>query len=336
MADSRQVNPGPAPAAPKADPRGTEVDLRYVRYEPLGTGLVGTVFRGKHTGLGYEVAIKELRDVFAHFPFLQRAEVLKRLKREVTAQAQLRHPCAVGVLDQNLDGARPYVVTELCGGGSLRQRLEAAPRGLPVEEVLRLLVQTASALEAAHAAGVVHQGVRPENILFDARGNAKVSDFGLGRILATDAASAPPFFIGASAPSYLGPELLGRGGVAGPEADVYALGIVLYEALAGTVPTRRSPLPSAARAEVPRELDAIFERMTEDRREERYPDAGALLDELFRALGPRLGARTDLVLSARAVASPPAGTERLRAIAGGAGDRTQADATAAGPGSPRR
>ena len=306
MAETRQPNPLPTPpAAARVESRGTEIDLRYVRYEALGAGLVGAVFRGKHTGLGYEVAIKELKDVFAHFPFLQRAEVVKRLKRELTGQAQLRHPCAVAVLDQNLDVVRPYFVTELCAGGSLRKRLEAAPRGLPVDVALRIFVQVASALEAAHAAGLVHQGVRPENVLFDDRGNGKVSDFGLARILELDA-NAPPFFIGASSPTYLAPELLLRGGAAGPESDVYALGIVLYEVLTGQVPGRRSPLPSAARPEVPRELDAIFERMTADRREERHPNAGALLDELFAAL-PRLGHRTDLVLSVR---TPAAAAER--------------------------
>lgn len=317
MAEPSESNPGtPSPTAQRVASRGTEVDLRYVRYEALGAGLVGTVFRGKHTSLGYEVAIKELRDVFAHFPFLQRAEVVKRLKRELTGQAQLRHPCAVAVLDQNLDVARPYFVTELCAGGSLRKRLEAAPRGLPVEAALRLFVQAASVLEAAHAAGLVHQGIRPENVLFDERGNARVSDFGLARILELDPGTAPPFFIGASSPSYLAPELLVRGATGGPESDVYALGIVLYEALAGTVPGRRSPLPSAARAEVPRELDPIFERMTADRREERYPTAGALLDDVFAAL-PALGKRNELVLSVRA--GPAAtGGERLRAIAGGA------------------
>jgi serine/threonine protein kinase len=147
-------------------------------------------------------------------------------------------------------------------------------------------------------------------------GNAKISDFGLARILGLDPATAPPFFIGASSPSYLAPELLVRGAAGDPESDVYALGIVLYEALAGTVPGRRSPLPSVARPDVPRELDPIFERMTADRRDERYAHAGALLDELFAAL-PSLGNRSDLVLSVRPSPPPTAG-ERLRAIAGGA------------------
>lgn len=324
MVDTRQPSTLPAPAAPRPEARGTEVDLRYVRYEALGTGLVGTVYRGKHTGLGFEVAIKEVKDLFVHFPFLQRAEVLKRLKRELTAQAQLRHPSVVAILDQNLDVARPYFVTELCDGGSLRKRLEAAPRGLPVADALRWFVQVASALEAAHHAGLVHQGIRPENLLLDPRGNARVSDFGLARILAVDAAAAPPFFIGASSPTYLAPELLARGGSAGPESDVYSLGIVFYEALTGQVPGRRSPLPSAARPEVPRDLDAIFERMTADRREERYPHAGAVLDELFSALGPRLGARNDLVLTVKP--APPSPADRLRAIPGGA------PAPAPGPG----
>ena len=314
MAETRQIpGPVPAPAGSRVESRGTEIDLRYVRYEALGAGLIGTVYRGKHTGLGYEVAIKELKDVFVHFPFLQRPEVLKRLKRELTAQAQLRHPCIAAVLDQNLEVARPYFVTELCAGGSLRKRLEASPGGLPVELALRWFLQAASALEAAHAAGLVHQGIRPENLLLDDRGNAKVSDFGLARILELDSATAPPFFIGASSPTYLAPELLARGATAGPESDVYALGILFYETLTGMLPGRRSPLPSAARTDVPREFDAIFERMTADRRDQRHPDAGAVLDELFGVLRPTLGTRHELVLSIRAGAMPGAGDRRAAA-----------------------
>ncbi len=290
---------GPAPAGP----RGTEIDLRYVKYDAIGSGALGTVFRGKHTGLGVEVAIKELRDIFGYFSFLQRGEVIKRLKKELSAQAQLRHPCVVAILDQNVDVARPYFIMELCGGGSLRQKLEASGgKGLPVDVALRFFLQLCYGLEAAHGAGLVHQGLKPENVLVDDRGNAKLADFGLTRVIETDPAKGmPQVFLGTGAMGYLPPELLSKTSAAGPESDVYSLGIILYETLTGTLPGRRSPLPSTVNRDVPQRLDPIFDRMTTDRREERYPTIGAVLDDFYAAFPDRrFLKRGDLILAAAA------------------------------------
>lgn len=290
-----------APTSPLAA-RGTELDLRFVRYDALGSGALGTVYRGKHQGLGLEVAIKELRDLFGYFSFLQRGEVVKRLKKELSAQAQIRHPNVVQLFDQNVDVARPWFAMELCGGGSLRARLDAsAGKGLPVETALRLFLQLAYALEAAHAMGVVHQGLKPENVLFDDRGNVKLSDFGLTRVIEVDASKGlPQVFLGSGAMAYLPPELLGKpGAVAGPEADVYSLGILLYELLTGSLPGRRSPLPSAVNRDVPQRLDPIFDKMTTDKREDRYAAIGPLLDDFYAAFPDRRFLRRgDLVLFA--------------------------------------
>ena len=108
--------------------KGQDIDQRYAKFDQLGSGPLGTVFKGRHNSLGVEICIKELKDIFGYFSFLQRGEVIKRLKKELCAQAQVRHPGIVQVLDQNTDVARPYFVTELCKG-NLREKLDARTRG---------------------------------------------------------------------------------------------------------------------------------------------------------------------------------------------------------------
>jgi serine/threonine protein kinase len=148
----------------------------------------------------------------------------------------------------------------------------------------------------------VHQGLKPENVLLDDRGNAKLADFGLTRVIETDPSKGmPQVFLGTGAMGYLPPELLAKTSAAGPESDVYSLGIVLYEMLTGMLPGRRSPLPSSVNRDVPQRLDPIFDRMTTDRREERYASVGAVLDDFYAAFPDRrFLKRGDLLLSAAA------------------------------------
>ena len=301
--------PTPAPAprpirrAPAPAEAGADLDGRYTRGEAIGGGPLGSVYRGKHLGLGTDVCIKELKDIFGYFSFLQRGEVLKRLKRELCAQAQVRHPAVVSIIDQGVDGARPYVVMELLNG-SLRDRLDrAGGKSLPVAESIRAFLQLSYALRAAHASGLTHHNIKPENVLFDACGNARLGDFGLSRVIEVEPGKGlPQVFVGTGSLSYFAPELITRKD-AGPAADVYGLGILLYEMLTGGIPGRRSPLPSEVNAEVPSKLDPIFDKMTHDRRESRYPDFDAMLDEFYGAFSDgEFLHRGDLVLS-----SEPAG-----------------------------
>jgi eukaryotic-like serine/threonine-protein kinase len=297
--------PAPSPATPRPIRRapasaegGVDLDGRYTRGEAIGGGPLGSVHRGKHLALGTDVCIKELKDIFGYFSFLQRGEVLRRLKRELCAQAQVRHPAVVGIIDQSVDGARPYVVMELLNG-SLRDRLErAGGKSLPVAESIRTFLQLSYALRAAHASGLTHHNLKPENVLYDLYGNARLGDFGLSRVIEVEPGKGlPQVFVGTGSLSYLGPELITRKD-AGPAADVYGLGILLYEMLTGGIPGRRSPLPSEVNAEVPSKLDPIFDKMTQDRRESRYPDFDAMLDEFYGAFSDgEFLHRGDLVLS---------------------------------------
>ncbi|NTX09312.1 serine/threonine protein kinase [Myxococcus sp. CA051A] len=292
----------PVAAAPVAS-KGTELDLRYQKFDPIGTGPLGTVFKGRFTALGLDICLKELKDIFGYFSFLQRGEVLKRLKKELCAQAQVRHPGIVQVVDQNVDASRPYFVLELMNG-SLKERLEAGGgSGVPVPFALRTFLQMAYGLRAAHATGLTHHNLKPENVLFDAYGNAKLADFGLGRVVEVDSTKGmPQVFVGTGGMPYMAPELMNRGAKEpGPSADVYGLGILLYEMLTGQIPGRRSPLPSEVNPEAPSGLDQLFDKATQDKREQRYPDVDAMLEDFYKAFPDKeFLVRGDLVLSSDA------------------------------------
>jgi Serine/threonine protein kinase len=135
-------------------------------------------------------------------------------------------------------------------------------------------------------------------VLYDGYGNAKLGDFGLSRVIEVEPGKGlPQVFVGTGSLSYFAPELITRKDP-GPAADVYGLGILLYEMLTGGIPGRRSPLPSEVNAEVPSKLDPIFDKMTHDRRESRYPDFDAMLDEFYGAFSDgEFMHRGDLVLS---------------------------------------
>lgn len=289
---------GGAFGAPPAA-KGTDIDLRYVKFDPIGSGPLGTVFKGRHNALSLDICVKELKDIFGYFSFLQRGEVIKRLKKELCAQAQVRHPGVVAVLDQNTDVARPYFVMELLKG-SLREQLDqSGGKGIAVPLAVRYFLQLAYALRAAHAQGLTHHNIKPENVLLDAFGNAKIGDFGLSRVIEVDQSKGmPQVFVGTGGMAYMAPELIARNKDVGPSTDVYGLGILFYEMVTGQIPGRRSPLPSEVNSEVPSKLDPIFDKMTQDRRESRYPDFDATLEDFYGAFsdGEYL-VRGDLILS---------------------------------------
>ena len=287
--------------------KGTDLDLRYAKFDPLGVGPIGTVHKGRQHSLGTDVAVKELKDIFGYFSFLQRGEVVKRLKRELCAQAQVHHPGVLNVLDQNTDVARPYFVTELMTG-SLKEKLEAnAGKGFPIQDAVRWFLQLSYGLRAAHAQGLFHHNLKPENVLFDSFGNVKLSDFGLARVIEVDSSKGmPQIFVGTGGMNYLAPELMNRQKDAGASADVYGLGILLYEMLTGQVPGRRSPLPSEVNTQVPSKLDPLFDRMTHDKKDQRYADFDAMLEDFYGAFsdGEYL-ASGDLILSSKVNTAAP-------------------------------
>ena len=214
---------------------GTVLDGRYEILGPLGEGGMGAIYRASRPLLGDEVAVKVMRASFD-----APSDGRQRFLRESRACAQLRHPNIVTILDFNVDAAgQPYMVMELLSGPSLREELELSGP-MAAEAVVRILVPVASALQLAHDRGITHRDLKPANIVahrFESGERVyKVIDFGLVSIkTATDEKQLtdPNMFMGTMA--YAAPEQL-RGEQVDPSADIYTLGVIVYEMLTGRRP----------------------------------------------------------------------------------------------------
>jgi hypothetical protein len=259
-------------------------DARYERLATIGAGGIGTVYRARQVALGREVALKELRELFVLFGEDQRPELVRRFAEVVRAAAGLAHPNILPIHDVDLDRDCPCVVTELAPNGSAR-RLIADAEEIPVELTLRYLLQTLHALRAAHVQQVFHRGLKPEQLLLDGYGNVLVSDFGLARIVERDATVIRQVYVGMGNVAYLAPELYTDPAAAGPQADIYALGIIFYELLTRKLPGRRSPMPSQVNPTLPKGIDDVFDRMTRDARDERYASVDDILEDLHKLDG---------------------------------------------------
>jgi len=254
------------------------LDSRYEKLATIGSGGIGTVYRARQVPLNREVGLKEIRDIFNFFSDGQRGEIIRRFTDVVRAWANLAHPNILPIHDVNLDREHPYVVSELAPNGSAR-RLIADAEEIPVGLTLRYLLQTLHALRAAHAQRVVHRGLKPENLLIDAYGNVKVADFGFSRIVERDS-HARQVYVGMGNIAYMAPELYSDATGAGPQADIYALGIIFYELLTRKLPGRRCAMPTEVNERLPKGIDDIFDKMTRDSRSERYTTVDDILDDL--------------------------------------------------------
>jgi serine/threonine protein kinase len=268
----------------------------YRLLEQIGAGSFGSVHRAFQPQAGREVAVKVIDPRFANNPGF-----IRRFEAKAPLVARLEHPNIVPLYDfwREPDGA--YLVMRYLRGGSLREALGKAP--LAPEGVVRLLDQIAAALTVAHRQGVVHRDVKPTNILFDEDGNAYLSDFGVAKDLALVELGSP-----AGSPSplayYLSPEEI-RGQPATARTDIYSLGLILYEALAGRHPFAesqsdtifdkhvREPVPSivVARPDVPEAIDEVIGKATAKDPGERYSDASAFA-AAFRAAQKQRHAHT--------------------------------------------
>ena len=251
----------------------------------IGQGALGRVRAARFGELGRTVAVKQIKPLHEYLPWLTRPELCRRALLEARAQAQLAHPCVLPVFDvQVSEAGEPLIVQQLAVGGSLRQKLA---QKLPLVQILRLSAQVASVLAQAHAAGLTHTALKPENVLFDGRGNALVADFGMRRLVAVPAAAerAPRVSIDLHDGAYRAPEVTAFAPIE-PAADAYAFGVILYELLTGQLPGRRSPAPSVIRPEVGRELDELCDGLLEDD-PSRRPSLQAAAARLALAMGPQ-------------------------------------------------
>jgi serine/threonine-protein kinase len=209
---------------------------RYRMGHPLGSGGMAEVYDAMDERLERPVAIKLLRADLSGDPGLRR-----RFEVEARSAARLVHPNVVGVFDTGELGDRPYIVMERLPGSTLADRLRDGPMDEPGTR--RLASEVLGALAAAHAAGIVHRDVKPSNILWARDGSAKVADFGIAKglepLLDTQAGDITGTNLVIGTPAYLAPERL-AGERATPSSDLWSLGAVLYEALAGMRPFSRA------------------------------------------------------------------------------------------------
>jgi eukaryotic-like serine/threonine-protein kinase len=254
---------------------------RYQLEEPIATGGVAIVWRAHDVVLDRSVAVKLL-----HPHLAGDVTTVERFRREAQAAAQLNHSNAVEIYDTGQEDDLVFLVMEFVDGPSLRDLIQAGPMDPVVAAALG--EQVASALGRAHDSGFVHRDVKPANILLTSDGIAKVTDFGIAKAVGTDdTLTTPGTVIGTAA--YLAPEQL-EGSEVDARADVYSLGVVLYECLTGEAGfqgdtptataaarlTKELPPPRSVRADVPRPLDRIIRAATRRDIDERFPDGNAM------------------------------------------------------------
>ena len=227
---------------------GMQLSGRYRLDAQIGAGGMSTVYRAFDVNLERRVAIKLL-----HREMSADSDQLERFRREARAVAQLSHPHIVGVIDAGEDENRPYIVFEYVEGETLKDRIRRLGR-LPVDESLAYAIEIARALGCAHAHEIVHRDVKPQNVLLDPEGSAKVTDFGIARSLRDDGLTADGRVLGTT--DYVSPEQALGHDVDG-QSDIYSLGIVLYEMLTGDVPFHGENQISVAMKHVREDLPDI-------------------------------------------------------------------------------
>ncbi len=319
---------------------------RYRLVELLGQGGMATIYRATDSQLGRDVAVKVLHREYGRDP-----DFVARFRQEAHAAAALSHPGIVAVHDFGVDDEGPYLVMELVDGEDLASLLRRNGP-LPPRQAARLVAEVARALDAAHDRGIVHRDVKPGNIMLNANGRVKVTDFGIARAWADAGLTLPGTTLGSV--HYFSPEqALGEPATAA--SDVYSLGIVLYELLSGRRPwegdsaaavamariSAQPPRISDVRPSVPPALEAIDRKALARDAPSRFASAGAMADalEAFLEEGRIAGARPagQVAAGAAAAAAGLAGAGAAGAIAAGgvagAAARVAATPTAAtGPG----
>jgi serine/threonine protein kinase len=267
----------------------TVLSGRYRLESKLGSGGMSTVYLATDQVLDRPVAVKLL-----HREISEEADQLERFRREARAAARLSHPNLVGVIDAGEDDSRPYIVFEYIEGRTLKRRLQEEGR-LPVDEAVAYAIEIGRGLTAAHARKLVHRDVKPQNVLIDPDGRAKVTDFGIARSLEQQGMTATGRVLGTT--DYVSPEQA-MGEDVDERSDVYSLGVVLYEMLTGDVPFRaetqvgvamkhvNEPMPDvqAKRPEVSATVASVVDRATTKDPRDRYGTVAEMVRDLEQTL----------------------------------------------------
>jgi serine/threonine protein kinase/tetratricopeptide (TPR) repeat protein len=270
--------------------------------EKLGAGGMGVVYKAVDTRLQRPVALKFLPDNMA-----QDSQALERFRREARAASALNHPGICTIYDIGEQDSRTFIAMEFIDGETLRSYIRG--KALPLEEILRLGVQIAEALDAAHTEGIIHRDIKPANIFVTKRGQAKVLDFGLAKLVPKGIANAGADFGGevpdsssivgiiSGTPSYMSPEQI-RGDNLDPRTDIFSLGLLLYEMATGrqafsggtggmvieAVLTRSPASARSINPDIPPRLEEIINKALHKDRDQRYQHAADVRAELQRLL----------------------------------------------------
>src|ERR1700712_3475133 len=310
---------------PPSDPLIDVVfDGRYRIVRKLGAGGMADVYLAEDQELGRRVAIKILNERHANDD-----QFVERFRREAKNAAALSHPNIVSIYDRGEAEGTYYIAMEYLDGRSLKELIISrgpAPLNVSVEDARQIL----SALRFAHRHGIVHRDIKPHNVLVDAEGRVKVTDFGIARAGASQMTEAGSI-VGTA--QYLSPEQA-RGAPVDPRSDLYSLGIVLYEMLTGNVPfTGDTPVeiamkhlsqipepPSKQRPDVPHDLDAVVMRALSKEPDQRYGSTEEMDADLARvargvAVAPETEDAMTQVLSGVGATSAQTMITRPRAVA---------------------
>ncbi|HEY3070463.1 MAG TPA: protein kinase [Gaiellaceae bacterium] len=310
---------------------GQLIGGRYEIEELVAVGGMSSVYRARDTVLERPVALKVLHEHLSSDP-----EYVERFRREARAIAQLNHPNIVTVIDRGEFEGREFIVFEHVNGETLKETVEREGQ-LPVQRALALTHQVARGLALAHDHGVVHRDVKPQNVLLDESGGAKVTDFGIARSLdPEDELTETGTLLGTS--DYIAPEQA-TGGPVDERSDQYSLGVLLYELLTAEVPYSgdgfmavamrhvKDPVPSVRerRPDVPPRVDAIVARAMAKRPQDRFPSVAAMMAAIEAGLADsasRVDDGATGVLPAPTPVPPARPAERPRRTPGRSRSRT--------------
>ncbi|MFN8418572.1 MAG: protein kinase [Anaerolineae bacterium] len=258
----------------------------------LGTGGMASVYRARQESVSRDVAIKVMATNLAENP-----EFIKRFEREARTFAALDHPNIVKLFDYGQSEGLVYLVMQLMTGGSLLQLVNQGP--MPRDRVVRITTQLADALDYAHEQGLIHRDLKPANILLDARGNALLTDFGIAKLITQNSVNLTATGLVMGTPTYMSPEQW-QGAALDARSDLYALGVIIYEMLAGQTPFRAdtpfalmhkhvfesAPPIRTYRPDIPDSVNYVLDRALAKSPGDRFGTAGELALNLAEAMGP--------------------------------------------------
>jgi hypothetical protein len=290
-----------------------ELQRDFVQYEivgELGSGGMGAVYKGWQKSLDRFVAIKILPpDVQDHDPHFA-----ERFKHEAKAMAHLSHPAICPVYDAGeTPGGLLYFVMEFIGGGDLGQKI-ASQRQLPPGETVAITGTLCDALEAAHQNGIVHRDIKPSNILLTPHGEWKVADFGLAKLTGQANEDLTLSDTALGTPGFASPEALTDGATVDHRADIYAVGVILYQMLTGNIPRGAFEMPSQLVPGLDRGFDAIVAKAMQPDRARRYASAGEMRRDLDLVAARVIEPKPSEVTASAATASTVTGEAHPRSL----------------------